>query len=479
MKPVNLGQVPTPALTLYAIQHRCVGIMVTGSHIPFHRNGYKTCGPRGELLKTDEAPIAERVAAVRRRVYEAPYDRSPFDRHGMFKTGHCALSGETSVARQNYLQRYIDFFADRRLSGKRILVYQHSAVGRDMLVELLASLGADAIAAGRSDTFVPIDTENIDAALMRDMQQLADDAAAVHGPLVAVVSTDGDSDRPLILGVDAGKIRFFAGDLVGMIVADYLGADAVVVPISCNDAIDRAGLRDRLQPKTKIGSPYVIAGMEAARARGKKAVCGWEANGGFLVGSNISTRGRFLRALPTRDAFLPILCVLFAAHERSVAITEMFEQLPQRHGKAALMARFPKRVSQEIVGRFSPTDVRVINVGFHDDEIGFSDSDGAPLDVTDADRQAVGKIRDELRRVFTGEDGFTGIAALNYTDGVRITFECGDIAHIRPSGNADELRIYAVADSHARAEEIARLGVAEPDGLLRRLERLARHSAIT
>jgi phosphomannomutase len=55
------------------------------------------------------------------------------------------------------------------------------------------------------------------------------------------------------------------------------------------------------------------------------------------------------------------------------------------------------------------------------------------------------------------------------TDGVRITFVGGDVAHIRPSGNADELRIYAVADTQERADAIARAGVAEPDGILRRM----------
>lgn len=42
---------------------------------------------------------------------------------------------------------------------------------------------------------------------------------------------------------------------------------------------------------------------------------------------------------------------------------------------------------------------------------------------------------------------------------------------MRPSGNADESRIYAVADTQPRADAIAALGIAEPDGLLRRLER--------
>ena len=40
-----------------------------------------------------------------------------------------------------------------------------------------------------------------------------------------------------------------------------------------------------------------------------------------------------------------------------------------------------------------------------------------------------------------------------------------------PPGNADELRIYAVADTQARADAITAMGVAEPDGILRTMER--------
>ena len=130
-----------------------------------------------------------------------------------------------------------------------------------------------------------------------------------------MVSTDGDSDRPLVLGVDplTAQVHFFGGDLVGMVVAEYLQADAVVVPISCNDAIDRGKLAPVVEPKTRIGSPFVIAGMEAALAQGKKRVCGWEPNGGFLTGSPIARNGAILQPLLTRDAGLPILGVLFAA----------------------------------------------------------------------------------------------------------------------------------------------------------------------
>jgi len=51
-----------------------------------------------------------------------------------------------------------------------------------------------------------------------------------------------------------------------------------------------------------------------------------------------------------------------------------------------------------------------------------------------------------------------------------VWFANGDIAHVRPSGNAPQLRIYAVADSLQRADQIVALALREPDGILRRLE---------
>jgi phosphomannomutase len=73
-----------------------------------------------------------------------------------------------------------------------------------------------------------------------------------------------------------------------------------------------------------------------------------------------------------------------------------------------------------------------------------------------------------LESFFTTTGGFGRICSVNYTDGVRIRFENGDVAHVRPSGNADELRLYAVANSPERVEQIAAMAVA-PDGILRRL----------
>lgn len=469
MRPINLGAIPTPALTCYALQNNKGSIMVTGSHIPFDRNGYKLNTSKGELLKKDEKPINEGVEATREELLSQPYAESLFNSQGFFRNAQSDLLPAAAEAKTAYIQRFLDFFKGETLKGMKLLVYQHSAVGRDLLVDTLQKLGAEATPAGRSDTFVPIDTEAIDQAQLSTVQDLINKTG---GTFDAVVSTDGDSDRPLLLAPEGDKLRFFGGDLLGMIVAEFLRADAVVVPISTNDAIDRGPLSRVAEPKTKIGSPYVIAGMQRAVSKGRHRVCGWEANGGFLTGSNIERNGNLLTALPTRDAMLPLFCALFAARNRQITLPELFATLPHRFSRASLIRNFPRETSVKIIERFSPPEVVMQEVTYQPDHIVAHDPNHAMLEVTKRQAEQLDQIRQELQTVFSANSGFAPITRLNYTDGVRIIFANGDVAHFRPSGNADELRIYSVADKQERADAIASLGVAEPDGLLRRLERI-------
>ena len=46
---------------------------------------------------------------------------------------------------------------------------------------------------------------------------------------------------------------------------------------------------------------------------------------------------------------------------------------------------------------------------------------------------------------------FGPVASLDETDGLRIAFDSGEILHLRPSGNAPELRCYTEASSPGRA----------------------------
>ena len=477
----NAGKIPTPALIAHAIAKRSAGVMVTGSHIPFDRNGIKINKSVGEVLKSDEAGIIRAVEGVRAEEYSRSATASPFDACGMLKRVP-ELPPLDGAAEASYLRRYVNCFSRSGLAGLRVIVYQHSAVGRDILPRILRELGAEVVTAGRSETFIPIDTENITDEELERLEAFTVAAEAGGRPISAIVSTDGDSDRPLVTAVlpasavapGTRRVRFLPGDLLGVVVADYLRADAAAVPISANDAIERRlGERKIILQKTKIGSPYVVAALDDLRAIGKhQRIVGWEANGGFLTGSDIELNGASLAALPTRDALLPILANLFAAAEQGVGLAALWERLPARFGRAGLLDDFPVAASQAILAQLIPAGT-VVEVEFDhsDGVVDCSRVDGSCTPLNGSAVEDWQRSQATLTRFFTPALGFDAIARINVLDGVRVYFRNGDIAHIRPSGNAPQLRIYAVSGSQARADRIVELALGEPDGILRRLER--------
>jgi len=476
----NAGTVPTPALILHAISTGRPGVMVSGSHIPFDRNGIKLSKSVGEVLKSDERGITEEVERVRAEEYARTAAGSAFTASGAFKRSP-ELPTADPAAEERYVRRYLKSFAHGALSGLRVLVYQHSAVGRDILVRILRELGAGVVTAGRAEIFVPIDTENVTEEMLDRLEDLVT-AHASAGPFHAVVSTDGDSDRPLVAAVLSASetgpggrsVRFLPGDLLGIVVAEQLGADAVAVPISANDAVERR-MKERgvLLRKTRIGSPYVVAAIDDLRREGTHArIVGWEANGGLLLGSAIALAGGPMEALPTRDSVLPILCNLFAAAEQRIALSTLWGRLPARFGRAGLIDGVPVAISSAILAHLVPAgDTLEVELDSAGRVLARGRLDGQAVALAEPVAAAWRERRSTLSRFFTPSFGFDDIVRINVLDGVRVHFQNGDVAHVRPSGNAPQLRIYAYSDSQERADRIVELGLREPDGILRRMER--------
>jgi hypothetical protein len=100
------------------------------------------------------------VAAVRRAAYGRPHTESPFQDDGMFKPDEGRpLPPVNEEAQSDYRRRFIEFFPERGLQGKRVVFFQHSAVGRDLLVELFAQLPPRFSKAGLIDEF-PVATSH-------------------------------------------------------------------------------------------------------------------------------------------------------------------------------------------------------------------------------------------------------------------------------------------------------------------------------
>lgn len=394
LAPVDCGALPTPALALHAMSNGAASLMVTGSHIPADRNGVKFYRPDGEIDKADEAAIAR-----------LSLEPSSLLRSG----GNRDAASEGQAAIDGFEARYAGFLKAGALTGRRIGIYEHSTVARDVLRRVLASSGAELVSLGRSEGFVPVDTEAVPTEIREQIRQWT----RLHR-LDALISADGDGDRPLVADETGECVR---GDALGLVVALHLEADLVVTPITSNSGIERAFAG--AVKRTRVGSPFVIEAMNAGEIAGARRIIGFEANGGTLVQSAFETGRARLAPLPTRDSVLPILSLL-ARLGAGQAVSELLAGLALPIAVSGLIREFPTERGQLLVATLTE----------------------------DASR----------REAFFAP--FGGVATLDFTDGLRATLRGGDILHLRPSGNAPEMRCYVEAATEEAAAKLANDGMA-------------------
>lgn len=387
------GRIPSPAIALYGIEKSLPTVMVTGSHIPEDRNGIKFNHPKGEITKLDESAIVE---------MEVEIDSSKFNENGMLLEP-LGLPEVHKAAEESYVDRYLSFFASDALQGLKLGVYEHSAVGRDILTKVLRGLGADVVSLGRSDVFIPVDTEAIRSEDSRLAKQWAKDG------FFALVSTDGDSDRPLLSDENGEWLR---GDVLGILAGKALNVSCIATPVSCNTALEKCGLFKKVC-RTRIGSPFVIEGMESL-VGDSMTVAGYEANGGFLLQTDLERKGKVLKALPTRDALLPIISVIVNAKELGMNISALLDKLPKRFSASDRLKNFPTEKSKKKIA-----EIKNENLG----------------------EELFGKFSGKLKEV-------------DETDGFRMTFDSEEVIHLRPSGNAPELRCYVETKTRERSIEL-------------------------
>lgn len=389
-----LGELPTPALALHCLTRRQAGIMVTGSHIPADRNGLKFYRPDGEISKDDEQAV---ITCLPETVLA---DAMPG-----------ALPPHDDGARNTYRARYREAFRDS-LHGLTVGVYQHSCVARDLMVTMLEDAGATVVAFGRSNDFVAVDTEAV-----------TDDDASRFGHWVgqhrldALVSSDGDGDRPLMVD-EAGQV--IAGDVLGVLTAQALGARFLATPVTTNSALD-AVLRGVTIVRTRVGSPHVIAAMQASEAAHGPCM-GFEANGGVLTASPISIGDQQLSALPTRDSILPILTILAARRRSGLPLSQMVAALGLNAKASGRIADMPRNGADAFLAAVAaPT---------------------GPL--SDEICAALNELRGSAPDGRLSADG---------TDGLKLISGNASL-HLRPSGNAPELRIYCEAADRETARRM-------------------------
>ena len=435
LKPIDCGAIPSPTLALYGMTEKIPAIMVTGSHIPEDRNGIKFNLPSGEILKKDETGIRDQTVDLPDEL---------FDSDGMLKPEETQkfVESDGGEAKRRYIDRFVRALPPKFLSGFRVGLYEHSAVGRDLLYELYTTLGATVTCLGRSDTFVSVDTEAVrdeDLRLAKIWASGTDLPNGVTGtpenpPFDAIVSTDGDSDRPLLFDEHGEWIR---GDIAGILTARFFLADCVVTPVSSNTALERSSWFPKIV-RTKIGSPYVVEAMQQAVLRGCERVVGYEANGGFLTANSmlldIEHFERTLDALPTRDPAIVHIACLGYARMINVPLSGIVNYLPRRIVMSDRLQNFPPELAKQKIEELLSGGDEMIQLVFA---------------------------------------GFGELQSVNQIDGLRMTFGDQDIVHLRPSGNAPEMRCYTESDTKERAARLLQKAMALVDSWRQRTQNTA------
>ena len=129
--------------------------------------------------------------------------------------------------------------------------------------------------------------------------------------------------------------------------------------------------------------------------------------------------GQTLAALPTRDALIVMIAVLALSRAQALRVSELAAALPARFTVSDRIKAFPTELGLRKLAALSPK---------------------------------AGADCSGLTQMFGGISGT--VAHVSEVDGLRMTFENDEVIHLRPSGNAPELRCYTEAATVARAQEI-------------------------
>lgn len=155
-------------------------------------------------------------------------------------------------------------------------------------------------------------------------------------------------------------------------------------------------------------------------------IVGFEANGGVLLGSDATIGGRVIAALPTRDAFLPILSVLAAARAARTTLSALAATLPPRVARSDRLEHVPQDRTAALLTQLMQPEFAA--------------------------------------RYFAGAGEVESVSSL---DGLRFILASGDVVHYRASGNAPEMRCYTEAATAERADALLAWGLKAAGAVVR------------
>jgi len=368
------GVVPTPALQ-YAVKAMGYkgGVMITASHNPPQYNGIKVVGQDGvEVPRLDE----QRIEKV---FFDGSQNRADWKSIGVARQ-------EPSVVRA-YINGIASRVNPKLISERKFTVVMDLGNGAQCVAApyLVESLGCKLITLNSIlDGGFPGRGPEPTPSTLGDLSQAVKAVGADLG-----VAYDGDGDRSIFCD-ESGRILW--GDQSGCLIADYLMErnqdSTVVTTVSSTQAIELvAKKRGGKVIRTKVGSVDVSRAMLE-----RKALLGFEENGGFLYSPHIAVRDGGM----TTALMLECLAARGMAFSKTLAF--------------AVPKFFQAKTKLEI------------------------------------DKRKVAQIMKAVERQAKGE--------VERIDGLKIWTDAKSWALVRPSGTEPIIRVFAESDSEAKADAL-------------------------
>lgn len=308
LDPVDLGVVPTPAVSLaLRRESAALGAVVTASHNPAHDNGIKFFGPGGVKLTDDEeARIESWLPAAAGPSGPPP---SAADAEAAYVAAAAALLP-----------------ADSLRGWHLVLDTAHGAAVRTSAA-VLARLGAELTRLGAAP-----DGRNINAGVGSQHPEALAAAVRVRSARLGVAH-DGDADRCVLCDETGGVLD---GDeiltllAVHALAAGRLAERTLVVTVQSNLGVDAAvAAAGGRVVRTAVGDRYVIEGMRATGAQ-----LGGESSGHVICAD----------VAPTGDGLVAALRVLGVMRETGRPLSVLrraLRKFPQRTAALAVRERRP------------------------------------------------------------------------------------------------------------------------------------------
>ena len=112
---------------------------------------------------------------------------------------------------------------------------------------------------------------------------------------------------------------------------------------------------------------------------------------------------------------MPMLALLGLSKETNRLVSQLTDSLPNRYTASDRLQDIPTDASQQLIASLINNSEATVEM-----------------------------LLPSAKRVLT----------IDQTDGLRVEFDKGDIVHLRPSGNAPELRCYTESNDHNQAVKI-------------------------